>query len=169
MSVALCDSSGRIVWGSNPDYQAGVYAWEYASVKDREACKNAVSRALVLRDTQRLDATSHIGEHFHVWMWPLESLELALCILALQVPNELTKLTEREKQSLQLLAQGLSTREIAKSMDVSVSTVHTHFLRARKKLKLRSVEALIGFSARYCYPPTVPLKDGGKKKSNGAA
>ncbi len=158
-TVTLCDASGRMVWTSspNPAYEPGPYIWEYASPADREACKNAISRAVVLRETQEFDAATLLGEHYHVWVWPLNSPELAVCVLAMQVPAEMRLLSPRERTSLELLAEGRTTSEIAAKMDVSVSTVHTHFRRARKKLKLRSVEGLIGFAARYCYPAAAPL------------
>jgi DNA-binding CsgD family transcriptional regulator len=111
----------------------------------------------MLREPQEFDASSHIDEHYHCWVWPLNSPELAICMLAVQVPSALRKLSARERTALELLAVGNTTSEIAQEMDVSVSTVHTHFRRARKKLKLRSVEALIGYAARYCYPTTAPL------------
>ena len=158
-TVTLCDAAGRMIWTSspNPAYKPGPFIWEYASPEDRELSKNAISRAVVLREPQEFDAGTHLGEHYHCWIWPLNSPELALCVLAVQVPAEMKRLSERERASMGLLAEGRTTREIAKELDVSVSTVHTHFRRARKKLKLRSVEELIGFAARYCYPATAPL------------
>lgn len=158
-TVTLCDSAGRMVWTSspNPAYKTGAFLWEYASEEDREACKNAISRTVMLREPQEFDASSHIDEHYHCWVWPLSSPDLAACMLAVQFPRELKRLSARERTALELLAAGDTTSEIAQEMDVSVSTVHTHFRRARKKLKLRSVEALIAFAARYCYPATAPL------------
>jgi len=160
-TVTLCDSAGRMIWTSsaNPEYKPGPFVWEYASPEDREVSKNAISRAVVLREPQEFDASTRVGEHYHVWIWPLNSPELAVCILAVQVPPEMKLLSARETTSLKLLAEGCTTSEIARELDISVSTVHTHFRRARKKLKLRSVEALIGFAARYCYPRSVPLAD----------
>ncbi len=158
-TVTLCDAAGRMIWTSsvNPAYKPGPFIWEYAAPEYRETSKNAISRAVVLREPQEIDATTQIGEHYHAWIWPLNSPELAVCILAVQVPEEMKLLSPRERTSLERLAEGRTTSEIAGEMDVSVSTVHTHFRRARKKLKLRSVEALIGFAARYCYPATAPL------------
>jgi DNA-binding CsgD family transcriptional regulator len=160
-TVTLCDAAGRMIWTSspNPAYVPGPFIWEYASPEDRETSKNAISRAVVLREPQEFDASTHLGEHYHVWIWPLNSPELAVCVLAVQVPAETRLLSPRERKSLELLAEGGTTSEIAQEMGVSVSTVHTHFRRARKKLKLRSVEGLIGFAARYCYPATAPLAE----------
>jgi DNA-binding CsgD family transcriptional regulator len=69
----------------------------------------------------------------------------------------LNRLTGRECECLELLAQGIDTRDIATQLDVSLSTVHTHLKRAREKLGLPNVESLISFGARYCYPPHHPL------------
>jgi len=45
-------------------------------------------------------------------------------------------------------------RDIAKELDIGLTTVHTHLRRSRTKLGLPSVEALIAFAARYFYAPT---------------
>lgn len=158
-TVTLCDAAGRMIWTSspNPAYKPGPFIWEYASPDDREKSKDSISRAVVLREPQEFDAATHLGEHYHCWMWPLNSPELAVCVLAIEVPAELRLLSPRERAALELLAGGRPTSEIAEQMGVSVSTVHTHFRRARKKLKLRSVEGLIGFAAKFCYPATAPL------------
>lgn len=54
---------------------------------------------------------------------------------------------------------GFDTQQIAARLDVSLSTVHTHLRRAREKLKLPSVEALISFAARYSFPTDSPFSD----------
>lgn len=90
-------------------------------------------------------------------MWPLDSPDVAVCVLGMRIPAELGRLTKREKECLELLARGTETRDIAKQLDVSLSTVHTHLKRSREKLGLPNVEALISFAARYCYPPHDPL------------
>ena len=75
--------------------------------------------------------------------------------------------SDREVECLELLAQGIETREIAERLEVSLSTVHTHMKRAREKLGLPGVEALISFASRYCYPQTLPLlKEGTEPPSS---
>jgi DNA-binding CsgD family transcriptional regulator len=93
-------------------------------------------------------------------MWPLDDPDIALCILAARIPNELALLTERETACLRCLARGLSTRDICKELDIGLTTVHTHLRRSREKLGLTNGDALIGFAARYFFvPPTVGTKD----------
>ncbi len=57
-------------------------------------------------------------------------------------------LTERQREILQLIAEGQSTREIAKLLDVSVKTVETHRLRLMDRLAIRDVPGLVRFAIR---------------------
>ncbi|WP_299428109.1 response regulator transcription factor [uncultured Meiothermus sp.] len=56
---------------------------------------------------------------------------------------ELPKLTSREQEVLQWMAQGLSTKEIARNLHISPETVKDHLVRLYEKLEARNrVEAL---------------------------
>ena len=57
-------------------------------------------------------------------------------------------LTERQREILQLIAEGRSTREIAQMLDVSVKTVETHRLRLMDRLGIRDVPGLVRFAIR---------------------
>jgi len=57
-------------------------------------------------------------------------------------------LTPREREVLQLLAEGKSTREIADRLHVSVKTVETHRQQLMAKLELRSVAELTKYAIR---------------------
>jgi len=63
-------------------------------------------------------------------------------------PVETSALTEREKQILQLVAQGLSSREIAERLTISVKTVDTHRANMMEKIDAHSVAELIKYAIR---------------------
>ena len=55
------------------------------------------------------------------------------------LPTESTKvLSKRETEVLLLVAQGLSNKEIAYRMDVSIRTIHSHLASLFAKLKVNS-------------------------------
>ena len=58
------------------------------------------------------------------------------------------RLTKRERQVLDLVAAGWSTREIAEELQVSYKTVETHRLNVMKKMQARNVSHLIGLCAQ---------------------
>ncbi|MGH3168289.1 MAG: LuxR C-terminal-related transcriptional regulator [Trebonia sp.] len=58
------------------------------------------------------------------------------------------RLTAREKEVLLLIAEGLSTEEVAEKLFVGVTTVRTHIYRMRSKLQLRDRGQLISFAYR---------------------
>jgi len=57
-------------------------------------------------------------------------------------------LTEREREVLQLLAEGHSTKEIAKKLFLSVKTIEVHRWKLMKKLGLKNLAELIKFAIR---------------------
>ncbi|MDZ7832568.1 MAG: response regulator transcription factor [Desulfobacterales bacterium] len=57
-------------------------------------------------------------------------------------------LSAREREVLQLIAEGLSTRQIAERIHVSVKTVETHRQRIMKKLNAKSVAELTKIALR---------------------
>jgi two-component system response regulator NreC len=57
-------------------------------------------------------------------------------------------LTEREKEVLTLIAEGLSSQEIAGRLCVSVNTVNVHRARIMEKLNLHSRTELVRYAIR---------------------
>jgi len=157
--VLLTDWRGHVVWTSKFDakVQVGELAWSRLQPESKTRAADAHARAASLRQTQCISVINEDDEHFRCWLWPLETPEIAVCTLGLEVPKALSQLTERELECMNLLALGLPVAEIAARLDLSVSTVHTHFKRAREALGLENLEALISLAARYCYPPSQSL------------
>jgi two-component system, NarL family, response regulator NreC len=64
----------------------------------------------------------------------------------ISVEDPYEKLTDREKQVLKLIAEGLSHKEVAGRLDISTKTVIAHQTNISEKLDLHSRAALIKFA-----------------------
>jgi DNA-binding NarL/FixJ family response regulator len=60
----------------------------------------------------------------------------------------LSALTHREREIVQLIAEGKINKEVAHLLDISVKTVETHRSAAMHKLKLRTTAALVRYAVR---------------------
>ena len=63
-------------------------------------------------------------------------------------PNEQSALSSREREVLQLIAEGKSTKEVAFTLNISGKTVETHRRQIMQKLKLSNVSDLTRYAIR---------------------
>lgn len=63
--------------------------------------------------------------------------------------DPVTSLTHRELQVFQLIGGGVSTREIADQLQLSMKTIDAHRRHMREKLNLRSTNELMRYAARW--------------------
>jgi DNA-binding NarL/FixJ family response regulator len=63
-------------------------------------------------------------------------------------PVESTPLTDREREIVQLLAEGKVNKEIAATLCISVKTVETHRSAIMRKLRLNSIVDLVRYAIR---------------------
>jgi two-component system response regulator NreC len=68
--------------------------------------------------------------------------------LSMTASSPFSILTPREREVLQLLAEGKNTKEIASSLHVSVKTVETHRNKIMEKLDIRSIAELTKYAIR---------------------
>jgi len=66
-----------------------------------------------------------------------------------QGDSPLDRLTRRQRQVVQQIAEGYSTREIAERLNVSVKTVESHRANLMRRLDLRDVAGITRFAVRY--------------------
>ncbi len=57
-------------------------------------------------------------------------------------------LTPRQRETLQLIAEGHTTKEIARRLNISVKTVETHRTQLMKQLDLHDVAGLVRYAVR---------------------
>jgi DNA-binding NarL/FixJ family response regulator len=58
------------------------------------------------------------------------------------------RLTSREREIVQLLAEGKSSKEVAAALSISVKTAETHRANIMRKLELHSVSELVRYAVR---------------------
>ena len=65
-----------------------------------------------------------------------------------EAPSPQTLLSDREREVLQLVAEGRTTKQIALKLHVSVKTIETHRQNLMRKLKIDSVAELTKYAIR---------------------
>lgn len=63
--------------------------------------------------------------------------------------SSIDTLTARQREILQMIAEGKSTKEIAYDLDVSVKTVETHRAALMERLDIRDVAGLVLYAVRH--------------------
>ncbi|MBI4515010.1 MAG: response regulator transcription factor [Deltaproteobacteria bacterium] len=64
------------------------------------------------------------------------------------IADELAVLSDREREVLQLIAEGKSNKEVAQVLDVAVSTVESHRKHVMEKLDLHNTAEMVRFALR---------------------
>ena len=72
-------------------------------------------------------------------------------------PDPIAPLSGRQREVLQLIAEGLSTRAIAARLSLSVSTIDTHRTELMRRLHLRDVAALVRFAIQHKLTTVEPV------------
>ncbi|MGI0483841.1 response regulator [Pantanalinema rosaneae CENA516] len=62
--------------------------------------------------------------------------------------NPLEQLTPRQREILQLIAAGKSTKEIAEELFISTKTVETHRVQLMERLNIRDIAGLVRYAIR---------------------
>jgi DNA-binding NarL/FixJ family response regulator len=65
-----------------------------------------------------------------------------------EAPDALARLTPRQREVLQLLAEGHSTKDVAFRLGVSIKTVETHRAQLMERLDIRDLAGLVRFAVR---------------------
>ncbi len=72
------------------------------------------------------------------------------------VADPISRLSNRELQVFNLIGQGLSTREIADKLNLSVKTIESHRLTIKDKLNIDSAMQLVRYAVRWTEGQTGP-------------
>ena len=77
-------------------------------------------------------------------------------LTALAARQPLERLTSRQVEVLQLLVSGLSTRETARKLKLSIKTVETHRAAIMRRMGIRDVPGLVRYALRVGLVPPAP-------------
>lgn len=89
-----------------------------------------------------------IPSHVHPWGIPWGYREAAHVESQFDDDRDAMQLSPRQRQVLQLLAEGRSMRETAKILDITPRTVAFHKYRMMKQLRLKTSVELIKFAIK---------------------
>ena len=98
-----------------------------------------------------IDAIKALSEHKHFFTSRISEIVFARYIQekgTLEGAPEKSRITDREREIVQLLAEGKSSKEIATILGISVRTVETHRAAIMKKLGLKSFSELVRYAVR---------------------
>jgi two-component system response regulator NreC len=98
-----------------------------------------------------IDALKALAQHKHFFTSRISEIVFARYIQGKKVLGgtpEKSRITDREREVVQLLAEGKGSKEIATILGISVRTVETHRAAIMKKLGLKSFSELIRYAVR---------------------
>ncbi len=152
MDVAMPELNGieatRRITGASPRTRILALSMYKDSVYVREILR-AGARGFLLKDAIDRDLLAAVravagGEGY---LSPAVS-EAVLSDYRRHVTDPLDLLSSREREVLQMIAEGKTNKDIATALDLSVYTVDAHRGRIMEKLNLHSVGELVRFAVR---------------------
>ena len=124
---------------ASPEYAARAFAAGAAGYLNKDSAFDELAAALEAIGAGRRYLCRAIDE---VQVAELERL-------AATGSSGLDRLTPRQRQILQLVAEGLGTRQIAERLFLSVKTVETHRAQIMQRLDIYDVPGLVRFAIRH--------------------
>ena len=152
MDVAMPELNGieatRRLTAENPHIRVVALSMHKDSVYVREILR-AGARGYLLKDSVADDlvAAVHAVARGEGYLSPAIS-NAVLDDYRKHVTNPIDLLSSREREVLQMLAEGKTNKEIAVTLNLSVYTVDAHRGRIMEKLNVHSINELVRFAVR---------------------
>ena len=99
-----------------------------------------------LSSTELVHALHHVAQG-KLYLSPAITKTVVEAVLKNQ-PEKLEAITGRERQVLQLVAEGNASKKIADILNLTVKTVESHRNRLMRKLEVRNVAGLVRYAIR---------------------
>jgi DNA-binding NarL/FixJ family response regulator len=107
----------------------------------------------LLKDSapEELELALRTAQRNETWLSPSVSRQVIEDYLGRleQADSPLDRLTKRQRQVVQLIAEGYSTRQIAEKLNLSVKTVESHRANLMHRLDLHDVAGIVRFAVRH--------------------
>jgi DNA-binding NarL/FixJ family response regulator len=142
MRVARLGTGTRVLMLSmhaSPEYAARAFAAGAAGYLNKDSAFDELAAALEAIDAGRRYLCRAI-DPAQVALFERE---------AANGGSGIDRLTPRQRQVLQLVAEGLGTREIAERLYLSVKTVETHRAQIMQRLDIHDIAGLVRFAIRH--------------------
>jgi DNA-binding NarL/FixJ family response regulator len=100
-------------------------------------------------DAAELELAIRAASRGDVWLSPSISKAIVKSLLDRKPVDEpFEVLTSRQREVLQLVAEGLTSKEIAERLELSVKTVESHRAQLMKRLGVSNIPGLVRFAIR---------------------
>ena len=104
-------------------------------------------------DRDLLEAVESVAENRHFFSTQVSKLILGRYLSfkpepAMKVERTVTQLTDREREVMRLLAEGMTSREAAMQLQISIRTVESHRINISRKLSFSSIADLVRYAIR---------------------
>jgi DNA-binding NarL/FixJ family response regulator len=116
----------------------------------------AGARGLVLKsdaDRDLLEAVEAVARKRHFFTTRMSELVLggylARSVTKEKPKNKVAQLTERECEVMRLLADGMTSKEAATRLQISIRTVESHRINISRKLGFNSIAKLVHYAIRH--------------------
>ena len=158
LDISMPDLNGveaaRKIRKASPNTEILILSMHYSDQLIREIVDAGVRGYIVKSDSDRdlIIAVETLAKHkpfftTHATEVILGSFDVSG--RANEVPELVSeRLTSREREVIQLLAEGKSSKEVASSLGISVKTAETHRANIMRKLELHSVSELVRYAVR---------------------
>jgi DNA-binding NarL/FixJ family response regulator len=158
LDIGMPDLNGmeaaRRIRKASPVTEVLILSMHYSDQLIREIVEAGVRGYIVKTDSDRdlIVAVETLAQHKP--FFTAEATEVILGnfnagVSVKQVPEEIhERLTSREREIVQLLAEGKSSKEVASALGISAKTAETHRANVMRKLGLHNVSELVRYAVR---------------------
>ncbi len=111
----------------------------------KDSCTDELEEALRMVSRGKMFLCSAVSAHI---MEPFANEAALMRSRALRSEKPVGALTARQREVLQLIAEGNTTKEIAAKLDLSIKTVETHRCQIMDRLNIRDIAGLVRYAIR---------------------